>query len=251
MKTIIIFLAASSLGLAAAAQADRRAFTRTYEYVTQAEDALELEYYLTQSQADMSQASTRSIEQQVEIEYGLTNRWDISIYQVYSQPSGGGLYYSATKLRTRYRFSERGINPVDVLAYLELIRPSLGSSWKLEPKLVLAKDIGKVTVAVNLIPEFVFTQAGGADGGSTETEFEPGWALGVTYEASPKWKLGAETWGSMEEAFDSEARTTELYAGPAVSFAPSEKFWIAATAGFGLNEDAKDFSARTIIAVGL
>ncbi|MBK9070525.1 MAG: hypothetical protein IPL79_05930 [Myxococcales bacterium] len=220
MKTIIIFLAALGLSLAASAQADRRAFTRTYEYVTQAEDALELEYYLTQQQTDIQQASTRSIEQQVEIEYGLTNRWDISIYQVYSQPSGGALSYSATKLRTRYRFSERGINPVDVLAYFELIRPYAGSSWKLEPKLVLAKDVGKVTLAVNLIPEFVFTQASGPDGGTTETEFEPGWALGVTYEASPKWKLGGETWGAMEEPFDSEARTTELYAGPAVSFAP-------------------------------
>lgn len=251
MKTIIIFVAGLLLGLTSAAQADRRAFTRTYEYVTQAEDALELEYYLTQTQGDMQRASTRALEQQIEIEYGLTNRWDISIYQAYSQPSGGGLSYSATKLRTRYRFSERGINPVDVLAYLEVIRPYAGSAWKLEPKLVLAKDVGKVTLAVNLIPEVVFTQASGADGGTTETEFEPGWALGVTYEASPKWKLGGETWGAMEAPFDSEARTTELYAGPAVSFAPSAKFWIAATAGFGLNEDAKDFSARTIIAIGL
>jgi hypothetical protein len=244
--TLVATVAASGT-----ASADRRAFTRTNEYQTQQEGAVEIEYWLTHQQAKFDAASSRTFEQQIEIEYGLTDHWDIALYQKFQQVADGPFSYSETKLETRYRFCERGENPVDILGYLELARPQAGSAWKIEPKLVLSKDFAKTTVALNLIPELVIARE--KEDGTTKTkfEFEPGWALGATFEASPKWKVGAETWGAIEHPFESAEREVSAYAGPSVGFAPSSKFWLALTTGVGLTEDAKDFEVRSIIAIGL
>lgn len=247
MKTVFKYsLASAALFGTTLAQADRRAFTHTYEYVTQNRDALELEYYVTQKQAKFDAASSRSMEQQIELEYGITDHWDISVYQVLGQSGDGPLRYTATKVRTRYRFAERGQLPVDSLLYFEVKRPAAGSSWTLEPKAVLAKDVGNATIAVNLVPEVVIAREAGA----TEVEFEPGWALGATWELCPQWKIGAETWGALEHPFD-DGRELISYVGPAISWAPSDKFWISTTVAAGLTDDSADAEVRAILAVGL
>ena len=41
------------------------------------------------------------------------------------------------------------------------------------------------------------------------------------------------------------------WAGPAVSWAPSTRLWVAGTAGFGLNDRSADLVARFVISVGL
>jgi hypothetical protein len=234
-----------------AATADRRAFTHTNEYQTQMEGVVEIEYWLTHQQAKFDMASSRALEQQIEIEYGLTDHWDLALYQNFTQAADGPFSYSETKLETRYRLGERGENPVDVLGYLEIERPQAGSTWKVEPKLVLSKDFAKTTVALNLIPELVISREKEDGTSKTNFEFEPGWALGATFEASPKWKVGAETWGAIEHPFKSDAREVSAYAGPSISFAPSAKFWFAVTTGLGLTDDSKDFEVRSIVSVGL
>ncbi|MBP6632931.1 MAG: hypothetical protein KBG28_18030 [Kofleriaceae bacterium] len=232
------------------ALADRRAFTFTYEYVTQPEGNLELEYYNTQARSRFGDGGVSSMSQQLEIEYGITDHTDVSLYQVVEQEGAGGLRYAETKLRARHRFAERGELPVDTLLYLELVKAFGTSAYELEPKLILGKDVGQATLALNLIPaiELVAERAPGGDE-ELELEFEPGFAAGVTYEVSPKVKVGAEVWGKLEHPFDDAELVTS--AGPAVSWAPSTKLWVTGTAGVGLTEAADDLVVRFILALGL
>lgn len=229
-----------------AAAADRRSFTRTYEYMTMPRGETEVEIYTTQSQATFDDDSPESFELQLEIEHGITDRWDVSLYHVFDQSTGDGsvtdpgepFHFAEMKLRTRYRFAERGELPVDPVAYLEAVKVFGGSVYEAEAKAILARDFGLVTVAVNPVVEVVF------GGDVPETELELGWAAGVTYEVRPTLKLGAETWGGFEAEEIDEAAAS---AGPALSWAPSSSLWIATTVGFGLNDNADRFSVRGLI----
>jgi len=59
-----------------------------------------------------------------------------------------------TKLRTRYKLLEKGKFFVDPLLYVEYkIQTDRSYPDKWETKLILAKDIGRLNVAVNIIPE--------------------------------------------------------------------------------------------------
>src|SRR5436309_2948127 len=94
------------------AHADRRSFFQTYEYQTMNKGGVELELWNEQDRPDFGSAAT-GLQFQLEIEYGITDRWDIALYQILSQPpptmtTPGVLAYDATKIETRYRFAERG-----------------------------------------------------------------------------------------------------------------------------------------------
>ena len=256
MKFKHIILSALSLSLlaqAGVASADRRAFTHTYEYMTIPKGDLELEFYNTESRAEFKRETVRNFEQQIEIEYGITSRWDISLYQVFKQttdnadPAGSSPYhYDKWKVRTRYRFSERGQSAVDTLLYFEFQKKFNKDEFTFEPKLILARDFGKVTAALNIIPELELEEE---PDGEKELEFEPGWAFGVTYEVSPKLKLGGETFGKWKSPGNNNDVSASV--GPSVSWAPSSKLWATVNAGFGVTDKSDDFTVRFIVGLGL
>ncbi|MHC4558423.1 MAG: hypothetical protein ACYTFW_13560, partial [Planctomycetota bacterium] len=214
-KRILIHLVLLLLMLySSAAYADRRGYVWTYEYMTMPQGESEVEYYLTTKVPDFHKYDNKnSWEHQVEYEYGLTDRWDIAIYQRWQKTNtqtDDKFEYTGTKLRTRYRFGERGIHPLETLLYLEYIRPD-GSdvSEILEGKLILAKDIGNFNVAYNQI-----IKAGINNNGEIEHEY----AAGFNYEFNPIWKIGIESTGNLTG--------DKFYLGPTASWA-SEKVWIS------------------------
>jgi hypothetical protein len=226
------------------ASADRRAFTHTYEYPTLAKGELELEFWNTQA-GDTGAGQASTLDLQIEIEYGITNRWEISLYQTLGQAAdGSGLGYGKTKLENRYRLAERGAWPVDVTLYLELAKPFGSEEVEVEPKLILARDFGRVTVALNVIGEIEIED---------QAEFIPGFALGATYEMSPKLKMGLEVFGELEEEMDpmtgGESHELALSAGPAIGWSPTPKLWLASTLAAGLS-DAADLEWRLIVGLG-
>lgn len=225
-----------ALVLAGSAHADRRTYVWTYEYMTMPRGAAELEYYLTLKAPDIDDFSAKNTwEHQLEFEYGITDHWDVAIYQRWQHTNTDAddkFEYTGTKLRTRYRFAEKGVYPVDLLAYLEYKRPD-GSepSDELEAKLILAKDFGKVNVAYNQIIE-----QGLRHGGKAEHEY----ASGVSYEFDPTWKIGLESTGNYSE--------DTFYLGPTLSFA-RKRFWLTAGVLGGLNDRSDDLRARLIFGI--
>ena len=123
LNTMLLGVVIGAMFLVCSAQADRRAYVWTYEYMTMPKGAAEVEYYLTLKAPDWDDFDDKNTwEHQVEFEYGLTDHWDVSIYQRWQHTNtdiDDKFEYTGTKLRTRYRFAEKGVYPVDVLAYLE------------------------------------------------------------------------------------------------------------------------------------
>ena len=259
---LLLVGAAALLGtaaLAAPAHADRRSFTHTYEYTTMSEGETEMEVYSTQQRQEWDDVSAKHFELKLEFEHGITDRWDISLYHVFQQTQGvladgsdsEALHLEELQLRTRYRFAERGELPVDMLLYVEGVRKFSESVYEAEVKGVFARDFGNLTAVVNLIGEVEF----GPD--VDEPEVELGWAAGLSYEVVPEWKLGVESWGAKaleeEEATAGGEEEGELEAtvGPAVSWAPSSRFWATTTGGFGVTDAAPAFELRILLGMTL
>ncbi len=234
--TIICVMLILVLLCVGSVKADRRSYVWTYEYQTMPKGESELEYYLTHKVPDVHKYDNKNTwEHQAEYEYGLTGRWDISIYQRWQQTntdSDDKFEYTGTKLRTRYRLGEKDMYPLDTLLYLEYIRPDSSEEAEiLEGKLILAKDFGKFNIAYNQI-----LKVGINDKGGNENEY----AFGMSYEFNPTWKVGFESTGNYTE--------DKYYIGPTVSWA-SEKFWVGIGVLRGLNDRSDDFRARLIMGI--
>jgi len=219
--------------LVGSSYADRRSYVWTYEYATVPAGISEMEYYLTAKMPDSSARETSTWQHQAELEYGLTDNWDISLYQMWKQSYGtnstSAFKYEGFKIRSRYKFFKSGESFVDPLIYVEYIRnANLAQPDVLEAKLILAKDIGNFNIAYNAIVERELGRGG-------EIKYE--YAAGVRYTMTSGFSAGFEAKGSYSE--DKHAL------GPVVSF-ETDKLWLALGAGFGLNAATEDMQARMI-----
>ncbi len=226
---------ALTLGISSPGYADRRSYVWTYEYMTMPKGMAEIEYYLTAQVPDTAKSKVNTWKHQAELEYGITDHWDASMYQMWKQKntaSSSTSEYDGFKIRTRYRFGEKGKYFIDPEFYFEYIRdddfskPNVG-----EMKLILAKDIGNFNMSYNQILERNLEKEG-----KTGHEY----AAGVSYEFLPAFKLGIESKGSYNGR--------EYAMGPTLSCANS-KFWISLGAAFGLNERTDDIQTRMIVGI--
>lgn len=218
--------------------ADRRSYVWTYEYVTMPKGAAEIEHYLTLKLPDFDRNNIHTWEHRLEVEFGLTDRWDVSIYQIFEQKNNGSFKYNALQLRTRYRLFEAGQYPLDPLLYLEYKRSAdLKKPNKVEGKIISARDLGRLNIAFNFIEVASF--------GGVDSEFESEYTFGASYEFQPAVKLGFELFGNFE--FGDEAAH---YIGPTVSLA-SGKLWYTAGGAFGITEHSHDFRIRALLGIGL
>ena len=232
---MLIFGLVFTFGFIANSYADTRSYVWTYEYMTLPKGMWELETYVTSEIPNMHKSNINSIKPQLELEYGITDRWDVAMYQMWefkNKRSEFDSEYKGFKLRTRYRIGEKGKFFVDPLLYFEYIRdddfskPNVG-----EVKLVLGKDIGDFNVSYNQIIERNLENEG-----KTNHEY----AVGVSYIFLADFKLGLESKGSYNGR--------EYAIGPTLSWANS-KFWVSLGAAFGLNKRTDDLQTRMIVGI--
>ena len=247
-RSIVPVVIAAALVPAAAAHADRRAYGTTYEAVTAPKGELDVETWNTfapQGEVDGGAAS-RGLRSMIELEYGITDRWDAALYNMLDVTSGDtDSGYAGFKIETRYRPTDRGEWIVDPVFYLEFQQLFRGdANQKYEGKLIVAKDIGNVNIAANLALEEERTTE---PAWNTEVEY----AAGTSYALSPAWILGAEVFGKAEkgEMGGVENRT---WAGPALSWAGGGRgalrgVWVTLAGGAGLTDDSDSYYARLIV----
>jgi hypothetical protein len=241
MRITLGITAALAAGLSAtAARADRRSFIRAYEYATQPAGNLEFELWndvLAPSAGGFDQAVT---EQRAELEYGLTDHWDMALYHVFTQEPVAGFRFDSWRVETRYRLAEKGEWPVDVMLYLEVERPAVfADPWETEQKLILAKDVGPWGFVANLVAEQKLLHA--RDKHLYEID------LGARYELTPALRLGAEAW-TIQTTMRGATRGN-WFLGPSVSVATA-KVWIQLGVGFGLGIGDKDSLAEVRSVLG-
>jgi hypothetical protein len=239
--TIGISSLLAALLLAPAARADRRTLIRAYEYATQPEGNLELELWNDVDAPKDGGFDAASSTHRVELEYGLTDHWDVALYHVFEQTRAEGFRFDSWRLETRYRLVEKNVLPVDVLLYFELERPAdFVEAWETEEKLILEKDFGRFALVGNLVLEQKLFHADQLH--SFEIDF------GARYEVAPQLRLAGEIWTIQETV--NGATAGSYYAGPSVSWA-SSRIWVQLGAGFGVGGTAGATFVRSVLGFNL
>ncbi|MDZ4723807.1 MAG: hypothetical protein SGI97_07885 [candidate division Zixibacteria bacterium] len=215
------------------ARADRRKYVWTYQFLTMPADATELEFYQTTKIGE-----TKSWEYRVELEQGITDRWDFSVYQIFVQGEGQSLKWDAFQLRTRYKLAAPGRFFFDPLLYLEYNRKiDLTKQNKLEAKLILARDFQKINLSINPVYEFFFAPG--------EPVHEVGLDVGLSYELSYRFSLGIESTSRREFVKLADGETSS-YFGPTLSLATGSAYYTVGYAG-GLTDESDDARVRFLM----
>ena len=246
-RSIACLAAAAALAalLPAAARADRRYYGETYNAVTAAPGGIDVEAWTTLSQAPRA-GGTSYWRHQLELETGLTDRWDLAVYNVWRRDFGGTTRYEALRGESRFRLSQPGEWFVDPVLYLEVKKEFIGDRpLAVEEKLILARDLGRWNLSLNLVAEQEFIPGG-------DREYEWGYAGGASWELHPAVRVGAEAFGGWTEARSAGLSTwvKRHWAGPAVSLAWS-RVWLVVAAGWGLTDESDRLRLRAVAAVQL
>lgn len=216
--------------------ADKRSYVWTYEYQTMEAGEVELEHYLTFSTPTSdSFEGTTSIEHNVEIEVGMTDRFDFALYQVFNQAPESQLSYRGYKLRSRYRIGEKNKYFMDPLLYFEYKGNPDFSEHGLEGKLILAKDFNNFNIAINPVYEMEYEQ--------DEWESELKYNAGISYKFGGLLNIGLEVRGS----------ETGHYIGPVLSHGTG-KAWFALGSAIAITEiknDKPEMMIRMILGINL
>jgi hypothetical protein len=242
---------AASLLASGGARADYKAFAHVYPYFTQPEGGKEIEAATSFETADLKlYAATTVIQESLEVEYGITDHWDISFYWVLSQAPAEPLVIDSYRLETRYRFVEKGVWPVDTEIYGEVERPAdLSLPFELEAKVILERDVGHFFFQGNFIGE-VKVATGTPFGYLLE------FAGGAGYQITPGFKVGLETILDHQQDSQTLPSTNAFYLGPSLALA-SSSFWFVLTPAFKVAgtslDDAigSDLRLRFIIGIPL
>ena len=235
MSKQVLYISVFIFVLISSTFADRRSYVWTYQYMTLPEGSTELEFYQT---TKLSLFDTW--EYRIEVEHGVTDHFDFSVYQIFNQKEGDAFRWDAVQFRARYRFGEVGQYLLDPLIYIEYNRKlDLTEPNKIESKLILAKNINKTNISFNPVYEFFFAPG---------TEHELGLDIGLSYEFNPKFILGIES-TSRFEVEDNNTKTGS-YLGPTMSFA-SGNWWYTIGTGFGVTEESDDARVRFLMGIQL
>lgn len=237
---ITISLIVLPLLAAGEALADRRSLVRAYEYATQPQGNLELEIW-NELESPQTGIADSLITNRIELEYGLTDHWDLALYHVFQQGPGSGFHLDSWRLETRYRFAEKGEWPVDLMLYLEGERPAaLGEPFELEEKVILERDFGQFGVVANLVAAQKILR--GDLGRTWEGD------LGARYQIVPALRVAAEVW-SIQQV--SQSQTVRSYfAGPSLSVA-TQRLWLQLGFGLGLGSTPETMQFRSVLGFNL
>jgi hypothetical protein len=226
---------AALLLISATAAAEPRSFTQTYEYPTLPEGETEVALWHAQARDTWKSPSVQRFAEQLQIDYGITDRLEASLFTVFTQSTDTAFAFDSLRAQARYRFFDRGERWVDIALHCDAGKEFAHSEYDLSWRLELAHDFDRISAVGNLIGNYAL----GHD--VAKSEFTIGWAGGVTYEVVPKLHVGAEAWGDHVDG------VTRTQVGPAIALVPSPRLWLALTAGFGVNDPSEAFAGQLII----
>ncbi len=155
MKKIATIIFISSLAMARA-QAIEYKELEVYGYQTTAPRELEIEASTSVSSDKQQGNLSRHLRSSFELQYGITDRWEVTAYLDYDRPADEKFEYSAFRAHARTHFFEKGELPVDIGAYFEIALPKNRDEKDLafEFKPIIEKDFSRWTIILNPLIEF-------------------------------------------------------------------------------------------------
>lgn len=233
MKKLLIFLMAGAALLSNDLAAQDRIFNYVYQSGVLAKGEKELEIWSTLRTG--REEYFRALDSRAEFEIGLGSRLQTAFYLNYSAKAVGTVENGMAGLEHenefsfsnewKYKISDAAANAIGSAVYGEI---TLGTAeFEAELKLILDKQIGRTTQALNLVfePEWEWEPEGSEIEAETEYKFEVSYGLGV--RLGKGWTLGAEV-RNPNVAAEGEWEHSALYAGPTMSYS-GKGFWVNLT----------------------
>ena len=210
---IPVALAATIL-ISTPVSAGERRFTYTYEATTAPKGTIELENWVTWKASRGSGGNANQFDFRHELEFGITDRLQLGLYlSDWSVTRSGGKTESVWK-NVGAEFIYNLSNPTtDFLGSALYLETKLGDElFALEGKLLLQKNFGPWVVAYNASLEAEWE---GPDYDEQVGEFQQ--TLGVSYQVSPRFTVGAEMLHEVVFENWGDAGDHALYVGPNAS----------------------------------
>ena len=213
MKLSHLLISAALAAITPVSAGERR-FTFTYEATTAPKGSIELENWVTWKASRGSGGNANQFDFRHELEFGLTDHLQLGLYlSDWSVTRSGGKTETAWS-NVGAEFIYNLSNPTtDFLGSALYLETKLGDElFALEGKLLLQKNFGPWVVAYNISLEATWE---GAGYGEQVGEFQQ--TLGVSYQVSPHFTVGAEFLHEVVFENWSAASDHALYVGPNAS----------------------------------
>jgi hypothetical protein len=224
-----------------------RRFTFVYEAPTTPPGVIEFENSATWQTHTPNDPRFNEVDFRHELEFGITNNFQASVYVAdwnyhgNSPDEPDGVSYTATAVELIYNFTNPTTDLVGLSAYEEI--QAGDRHGELESKLIAQKDFGRFVAAYNLTLEAEWNGTGW-----NEHDGELQQALGLSYELSPRFFVGAECVRELELPNWTDHGRGKFFIGPNVSVRTG-RWWITVTplAQTTRDGDEPDFQVRTIV----
>lgn len=228
MKSVLIALAAGAVVAASSSvsHANPRALPFTYTTDTLPVGGVEIEQYV--DAVPLRAVSTSSAKPEwylptaftTELEIGIAERLELGLYMTFV-PDAGEQFASKSlfpgggnglKQRLRYIFADPGAWPVDVGVYGELTENE--REVEVEAKVLLQKRFDRLRIAANLSAEYELYF-------NEQREWVLNPSAGATYEVTPNFHLGVDSWLRGEYPTNPKPATRTFGLGPAAYVGPA------------------------------
>ena len=240
------FLFVFALG-AASAHGDENYFGYSYGTETNPKGSWEFYNWVTW-RTSKGEGSYNALDLRQEIEYGITDRLQASLYlnERYHAIDGVGspadrnhFAFQGVQASAKYAFLSPYKDLFGFALYAEpgYSRISKGSGrpqdqWSMEVKAMFQKNFldDQLIAVLNISPEFEVGKKKGESHWENELEFEV--TSGLTYRVAPKWYVGFETRYNSKYADFPDVVEREAWAflvGPVLHYA-AERWWVTMTA---------------------
>lgn len=231
---------------------------KVYGYSTPGQGESELSYslgYVIDSDKTMNYFSKADISREklvshtLEWEYGVTDRWTISLYGDFEKPKSEDLKFTQTRaVVARYRFfnaGERFFNPAVYFEYYVPREQYQGAQEeKLEARIILEKEVNGWEIKVNPILEKPLSDL--AEGLVLE------YAAGVYKGVSPNLSLGLEAFGEIGQIANTSSMDDQThYIAPAVEYKVKDGVAIGGSIALGQTKSSEDRVGKFFLEVEL
>ena len=213
--TLLAMLCAS---LTLPASAHRRDFPVTYDWAQPQRGALEVESQTSYRTSD------RSIDQQIEVEYGISDRWMVAPYVTFEKDQSGGFRYTGYRLESRYQLTPYRANSILTGIYAEAEK-TVGQPGEGEGKLVFSRygEDGS-DLSLNLVTEKTIEHSD-----RLRMAYTMGYARDIGRSGE---RIGAELYKSIDNG------NTNM--GPTYAFSAAQNTWVVAGIGFPTNHNGSN-----------
>lgn len=226
------------------AEAHLKDYLVTQDYYTAKRGEFEVALWNDMHFSEADNDDTYHSKHQMEVEYGLTDHFQLAYYEVYTWDRANDWERDEFKIEAKARFVQAGQWPVDVAFYTEYKNPDGRrelNSDELENKLIVSKDFGLWNVTANVIIEKKL---------NTGDHWEYEYTAAVSHGLTSRTRVGLELKQGLGDSGDFDfSQRQPLYVVPGLYMSVTPHVRVLVGPAFGLTRASDDLQLHSIVEV--